>query len=107
MTAAQRAAHLALTQTALEDQFPATITVNGTSYACAGGNAAELGQTLGPGGYTQDVQVAFRVRKTLLADPPEMGTLLSYEGETYAVNKRLKQPHDVAWFIGCGPVVAD
>lgn len=107
MTAAQRLAHLDRTQTNLEALLPATVTIDGQEYECAGGDLSLVGQTLGAAGFTQDVTVAFRIRKSLFSPqvPPGPGDILTYDGNDYAVSKILPQRNDVAYYIGCGPVV--
>jgi hypothetical protein len=99
---------MAKSQEVLEELFPGTVTVDGTSYAAATSplrNASRYDD----GGELDELDVVVRVAKGNLGAPWEVGTLLSYQDRDANVPKEMRvleqSADEGAWVFRCSAAV--
>ena len=65
----------------MEESFPAVLLFAGdaTEYACAGGHLRDNDLRAVPGGLLDDYDVAFRIRRAILATPPRLGSRFQWK----------------------------
>lgn len=95
-------------QTANEGLFPAVITIGAdpTEYTASTGGLKH-GESFIRGGTLPDDDIIFRVRKTLLANPPEIGTLVTWIDRNLTfrfVDVYDNSANDPCWRLHCTQV---
>lgn len=107
MNATGLASFRARAQSTLEELFPATIKLGevATEYAAAVGSFRRADK-LAPGGFLNDDDVVFRVRKDLVSERPEVGLRLVWVQKTitFRIVKVSEGGADNAWHIACKAV---
>jgi len=85
-----------------ESLWPAQITLPGVDglIPCAGGSTVFTKPTLELGGMLTGYDVSFRVRKSLVPEMPEVGSLMTFDDVQYRI-MRVSAPKAIpAWLIG-------
>ena len=79
-------------QLSLERSYPAQVEYDGKTYvaACRG---LQTEGALTFGGYVYQCDIAFRVRKELMPDPPEEKKLVTWEDQEFRISKVPNRPH--------------
>lgn len=91
----------------LEDLFPATVVIGGTSYAASGVGGSALNTYLA-GGQAEQGQRIFRVSKATLTTRPSVGDALTWSDATgpvtaFRILEVPDRPHETSWFLRCEP----
>jgi hypothetical protein len=102
MTSAQLLAFRGQVQDTLEALWPTTISLPGIvdPIACAGGNLRTVAMDLELGGFVNDYDLFFRVRKSLVPTMPSVGIRLTWQSAEYRIMRVGGDSADSAWFIG-------
>jgi len=108
MTSSQLSRFMTAVDTTLTGLFPATVTIAGTSYAATGVGGAAMLEYLDEGGQAPAGMRVFRISKTLLANRPETGTLITWSAtpgseSALTVMDSPDRPHETSWVLRCVP----
>lgn len=82
----------------MESLFPVVLTFGGEDYAATGGGVLST-EDAEPGGFEENGRQLVRVRKSLMATPPDVGDKVSVDGAERRVTLVSAREWDIAWHL--------